>query len=169
MDYVIGLGSNVGDRIEWLARARARLGALGEVVCASSLYESDPLGGPPQGRFVNGALLLRTPLAPLELLRALLGVERALGRERHERWGPRTIDLDLLWAGELVVEHGELTLPHPRLRERTFALGPLLDVVPGAADPVSAEPYAPLLAALDEPRLTEVAGPDAWAASSEFP
>lgn len=169
MDYVVGLGSNVGDRAAWLARARLRLAGLGEVLRASSLYESDPLGGPPQGRFLNGAVSLRTNLGPLELLRELLGVERALGRERRERWGPRTIDLDLLWADGLSVDEGELVLPHPRLHERTFALRPLVDVAPEASDPQSGQPYARLLGSLDTPRLIEVAGPDAWAASSEFP
>jgi 2-amino-4-hydroxy-6-hydroxymethyldihydropteridine diphosphokinase len=116
-----------------------------------------------QRRFLNAALSLDTALDPIALLEALLEIERALGRVRRERWGPRTLDLDLLWSGSRVLTRPELTIPHPRLRERTFALRPLLDVEPGAADPETGTPYAELLSRLDQPRLELRAGPDGWA------
>src|SRR5262245_39837193 len=96
----------------------------------SSLYESPPAGGPPQGDYLNMAVAVETRLAPREVLERALAIERALGRVRPDpvRWGPRTIDIDVLWIdGETIDEPG-LTVPHPRLAERAFALRPLLDV-----------------------------------------
>lgn len=103
-----------------------------ELVRASKLYATAPLG-PPQPDFLNAAVLVHTTLDPEALLDVLLAVEAGLGRVRHERWGPRTIDLDLLWIDDLRVETPRLTVPHPGLFERAFALGPLADVLPEAA------------------------------------
>jgi 2-amino-4-hydroxy-6-hydroxymethyldihydropteridine diphosphokinase len=107
-----------------------------EVLRASTLRETAPWGPVEQPRFLNGAVAVETTLAPRELLEALLDVERRLGRVRNERFGPRTIDLDLLLYGDAVVDEPGLTVPHPRLRERAFALEPLVEldaslVVPG--------------------------------------
>jgi 2-amino-4-hydroxy-6-hydroxymethyldihydropteridine diphosphokinase len=129
----IGLGSNLGDREATIASA---LAALPGVVAVSRLRETAPVGVVDQPRFLNGVARLETALAPRELLDALLAVERSLGRERHERWGPRTIDLDLLLYGNEVVDEPGLTVPHPRLHERRFVLEPLAEldqalVVPG--------------------------------------
>ena len=129
----VGLGANLGDRE---ATIRAALAALPDVVAVSELRETDPVGVTDQPAFLNGAVVLETELSPRELLETLLAVERALGRERRERWGPRTIDLDLLLYGDATVDEPGLTVPHPRLHERRFALEPLLDldaelVVPG--------------------------------------
>jgi len=162
MDYVIGLGSNLGDRALWLTRARERIEGLGTPIARSSLYESPPVGGPAQGPYLNAAVRLQSDLGPSELVRSLLEIERQLGRVRRERWGPRTIDLDVLWSPGLVVETSELEVPHPRLGERTFALAPLLEVAPDASDPVSGARYGDVLAALDGPELERVAGPDSW-------
>jgi 2-amino-4-hydroxy-6-hydroxymethyldihydropteridine diphosphokinase len=93
------------------------------------------MGGPPQPEYLNAAVLLAFDGAPLELLDALLAIEARLGRVRAERWGPRTIDLDLLWIDGVAVEDARLEVPHPRLRERAFALVPLLEVAPEARDP----------------------------------
>jgi 2-amino-4-hydroxy-6-hydroxymethyldihydropteridine diphosphokinase len=128
----IGLGSNLGDREETLRAALDRLGAEEgiEVVAVSSFRETDPVGVLDQPRFVNGAAELATSLPPRELLERLLAVERSLGRDRtkEERWGPRTIDLDLLLYGGEEIDDPGLTVPHPRLGERAFVLEPLLEL-----------------------------------------
>ena len=143
-DCVIGLGSNLGDREETLRLAVAELGALGEVTAVSALYETDPVG-PPQPSYLNAAVRLLTRLDLPRLLEALLAIERRFGRERRERWGARIVDLDILWASVGVFESEMLEVPHPRLKERAFALLPLLDVAPEATDPRSGEPYAAAL------------------------
>ena len=135
---VIGLGSNVGDREAHLAGAVALLRADREmyVLRRSPVYETPPAGGPPQGDYLNAAVLVVTALQPRAILDRALAIEQQLGRTRTQetRWGPRTIDLDILWIeGEAVDEEG-LQVPHPRLAERVFALRPLLDVAPDAVD-----------------------------------
>ena len=163
MDAVIGLGSNLGDRGALLARARVELAALGHLDAASSLYETSPVG-PPQPMFLNAALRLSTSLDPAGLLAALLGIEQKLGRVRRERWGPRSIDLDILWIDGVAVDSAELTVPHPELRRRAFALRPLLDVAPEAADPRDGTAYREVLATLEPDLALEIVGSSAsWA------
>ena len=128
----VGLGSNLGDREETI---RAALAALPGVVAVSELRETDPVGVVDQPAFLNGAAALETRLSPRELLDTLLAVEQQLGRERRERWGPRTIDLDLLLYGVETVSEPGLTVPHPRLHERRFALEPLVELDPELAIP----------------------------------
>ena len=123
----VGVGANIGDRE---ATIRAAISALPGVVAVSELRETDPVGVTDQPQFLNGVAALETELEPRELLDVLLAVERRLGRERRERWGPRTIDLDLLLYGDEVVDEPGLTVPHPRLPERCFALEPLADLAP---------------------------------------
>jgi 2-amino-4-hydroxy-6-hydroxymethyldihydropteridine diphosphokinase len=128
----VGLGANLGPREVTILRAVELLGAIEgiEVLELSRLRETEPVGVMEQPTFLNGAVALETTLSPRELLDALLSVERELGRVRGERWGPRTIDLDLLaYDGETVDEQG-LRVPHPRLHERRFALEPLADLEP---------------------------------------
>jgi 2-amino-4-hydroxy-6-hydroxymethyldihydropteridine diphosphokinase len=128
----IGLGSNLGDREATLREALRRLGELDgiAVVAVSSFSETDPVGKVDQPRFVNAAAELETSLQPHDLLDRLLEVERALGRDRaqEERWGPRTVDLDLLLYGDETVEEPGLEVPHPRLAQRAFVLEPLLEL-----------------------------------------
>lgn len=136
----IAFGSNVGDRARHIEAALARLRALAGVrVGALSLVrETEPVGGPPQGRFLNGVALVETTLAADELLAALFAIERDGGRvraERDVRNGPRTIDLDLIFYGDAAVEQRGLTLPHPRAHERPFVLEPLAEVAPGWTHP----------------------------------
>lgn len=129
----VGLGANLGPREATLLRAVDLLAAEPgiEVLELSSLSETEPVGVTDQPAFVNGALALETELPPRELLDALLRVERELGRVRSgERWGPRTIDLDLLLYADEVVDEPGLTVPHPRLHERRFALEPLAELEP---------------------------------------
>ncbi|UQA61255.1 2-amino-4-hydroxy-6-hydroxymethyldihydropteridine diphosphokinase [Polyangium aurulentum] len=148
---VLGLGSNLGDRAGNLALAVTHLGAeRGIVVLARSpIYVTPPAGGPPQGDYLNAAALLSTALPAREILTRTLAIEHALGRVRPDpvRWGPRTIDLDLLWIEGEVIDEPGLTVPHPRLGERAFALRPLLDVAPDAVDPRTGERFADLPAA----------------------
>ena len=161
-DAVIGLGSNLGDSRELLQEAIRRIASLGSLTAVSRLYESDPIG-PPQPAFHNAACRLATPLSPAALLEALLAIERALGRVRRERWGPRSIDLDILWMKEIVVGSDTLTVPHPELRRRAFALCPLLDVAPDAADPVDGTLYSDVLATLGRAGVREIsAGANDW-------
>jgi 2-amino-4-hydroxy-6-hydroxymethyldihydropteridine diphosphokinase len=128
----VGLGSNLGDREGLIRRAADLIGATR----LSSLRETDPWGHEDQPKFLNAAAELETPLAARQLLVFLLDVERRLGRERiGPRWGPRTIDLDLLLYGEETIDEPGLVVPHPRLREREFALGPLSELVPSLKIP----------------------------------
>jgi 2-amino-4-hydroxy-6-hydroxymethyldihydropteridine diphosphokinase len=133
----VGIGSNLGDRETNLRQAIELLSAEDgiDVVALSEIRETDPVGPVEQGPFLNGAAKLETSLTPRELLERLLSVESRLGRVRDERWGPRTIDLDLLLYGDLSIEEPGLTVPHPRLHERRFALEPLADLDPGLEIP----------------------------------
>jgi len=133
----VGIGSNLGDREAHLRAAvdclRAEDGI--EVVAVSRLRETEPVGPVEQGPFLNGAVEVETELPARELLARLLDVEARLGRIRAERFGPRTIDLDLLVYGDEILDEPGLTLPHPRLHERRFALEPLAELAPGLEVP----------------------------------
>lgn len=148
---VLGLGANLGDRLATLESAVAALGADGglSILARSHLYETPPAGGPEQPDYLNGALLATTSLGAMEILDRALAVERAHGRVRPDsvRWGPRILDIDVLWIEGEVVQAPGIEVPHPRLRERPFALRPLLDVAPDARDPRTGELYSALPAA----------------------
>ncbi len=148
---VLGLGSNLGDRAGNISQAIQALAARSElgVRAASSLYETPPAGGPPQGDYLNGAVLLEAACSAREVLERCLAVERSLGRTRPDpvRWGPRTIDVDLLWIEGQIVDEEDLSVPHPRLAERPFAVQPLVEVAPDAVDPRTGERYEALAAA----------------------
>ncbi|HEU5065782.1 MAG TPA: 2-amino-4-hydroxy-6-hydroxymethyldihydropteridine diphosphokinase [Gaiellaceae bacterium] len=146
----VGIGSNLGDRERHLSRAVELLSAAGdiEVSAVSQIRETEPVGPVEQGPFLNAAVRVETELAPRELLDLLLDIEERMGRVRRERFGPRTIDLDLLLYGDDVVDEPGLTVPHPRLKERRFALEPLSDLDPGLTIPGSG-PISALLAELE--------------------
>lgn len=148
LDVVIGLGANLGHPRLTLGGAVSELASTAELSAVSSLYATLPVGGPPQPDYLNAAVRLRWGGTPPELLEQLLRIERALGRERRERWGPRTLDLDVLWIRDLAWSAPNLTVPHPRLRERAFALCPLLELVPDAVDPGDGSRYERVLEAL---------------------
>lgn len=132
-EVYIALGSNLGDRAGNLAAARAALarGAV-EIAAASSVYETAPWGPKPQGPYLNQVVRGTTGLAPEALLARLLEIERALGRRREteERYGPRTLDLDILLYDDLVLREPALQVPHPRMLERAFVLVPLAEIAP---------------------------------------
>lgn len=145
----IALGSNLGDREELLRQAVEHLEQQSgvQIVKVSGIYETDPVGYTDQPAFLNMAVSVKTSLSPNELLHALFDVEQLLGRVRDIRWGPRTIDLDLLLYGDVTMDDDELTLPHPRMMERAFVLVPLRDVIDSShplQDPVSASAAAAL-------------------------
>jgi 2-amino-4-hydroxy-6-hydroxymethyldihydropteridine diphosphokinase len=146
----IGLGSNLGDREEYLRRALELLRAEPDIDVASvsSVRETDPVGILDQPRFLNAVARVETDLGPRRLLDRLLAAERTLGRRRDgPRFGPRTIDLDLLLYGDEEIDEPELTVPHPRLAERLFVVEPLHELDPGLVVPGQG-PVSDLLSAL---------------------
>jgi 2-amino-4-hydroxy-6-hydroxymethyldihydropteridine diphosphokinase len=155
LDAVIGLGSNLGERRDYLVRAAQRVRELGSVDRTSAIYETKPVGFE-QPDFLNAAVRLRTELTPEALLERLLEVERALGRVRRERWGPRVVDLDILWCAGVRVRTERLIVPHAELRARAFALLPLLDVAPEASDPVDLTRYAEIVSSMDTSGVREL-------------
>ena len=151
---IVALGGNlpsfIGEPAATLAAAVVRLSSLGRVTGRSSLYSTTPVGVADQPRFVNAVAVLDTELEPLDLLRALLGIEQEFGRDRSAGIanGPRTLDLDLLLYEDRILDLPELQLPHPRLAERAFVLVPLAEVAPDCVDSRSGRTAAELLAAL---------------------
>jgi 2-amino-4-hydroxy-6-hydroxymethyldihydropteridine diphosphokinase len=141
---VVGLGANLGDRAAMLREAARRVGEHARVLASSPVYETAPVGGPPQGDYLNAAMLVEWDGEAEALLDALLAIERTLGRERRVRWEARTIDLDVLWIEGVALQGGRLEVPHPRLTERAFAMTPLLDVAPDAIDPRTGRSFAPI-------------------------
>ena len=125
----LGLGSNLGDREALLATAVDRLTAVG-LVAVSPRYETDPVGGPEQGAYLNAVVELDTDLSPRQLLAVCGRLEQAAERVRAERWGPRTLDVDVLWIEGVEVDEPDLVVPHPRMWERRFVLAPLRDLAP---------------------------------------
>jgi 2-amino-4-hydroxy-6-hydroxymethyldihydropteridine diphosphokinase len=141
MNVVIGLGANLGDRLASLRSAVQEIAKLGKVRARSRVYETEPIG-PPQPRYLNAAIALETMLAPDELMRGLLQIEASMGRQRTEKNAARKIDLDLLWIEGMTLTTELVTVPHPRLKERAFALAPLLEVAPAAREPATRMAYA---------------------------
>jgi 2-amino-4-hydroxy-6-hydroxymethyldihydropteridine diphosphokinase len=132
MKAVIALGANIGNPQEQMEIAISLLKESLEVSAVSSLYRTAPVGGPAQPDYLNAVAIAESDLPAAELLALLHGIEKVLGRERIEHWGPRTIDLDLIQYGSILSYADELTLPHPRAHERRFVLEPWLEIEPDA-------------------------------------
>ena len=154
VDVLVALGSNLGDRQKHLELAVEQLAKLPgtELIQVSEFLESEPSGGPPQREYLNGVALLKSSLAPEELLKQLMRIETAQGRERTVRNGPRVLDLDLILHGRVICETDQLTLPHPRFRERPFVLTPAAQVAPDLIDPVTGKSMQQLAEAGRAPR-----------------
>ena len=154
-DVLLGLGGNVGDAAATIAAALARLEESGvAIVARSSLYRTAPWGKTDQPPFVNACAVVRTDLAPRALLARILAVEIDLGRQRGERWGPRTIDIDILDYDGLALDEPGLTLPHPHLTERAFVLIPLAEIAPDRV--VAGRPVRDWAAAVDGSGVTRL-------------
>lgn len=152
----IGFGSNVGDRFDYCDRALTLLGLLPgtQMRAVSSLYETEPVRDttdPGSGWFLNGVVRLDTDLEPRHLLSLCREVERALGRDQDRRGGPRTLDLDILFYGDRIVNEGDLMIPHPRLHQRRFVLMPLAELAPEWQHPVFKRTVRDLLTHLADP------------------
>jgi len=160
LDAVIGLGSNLGARVPTLISAVRALQQATSVITLSPLFRSAPVGGPAQAEYYNAAARIAFAGDAHQLLVLLHGVEAAHGRERREHWGPRTLDLDLLWIAGVQVASAELTVPHARLTERAFALMPLVALVPNAEHPTSGERFEAILRRLGSAGVQSVTEPD---------
>jgi 2-amino-4-hydroxy-6-hydroxymethyldihydropteridine diphosphokinase len=132
MKAVISIGANIGNPEEQMQLAIAMLREATDVVALSSIYKTEPVGGPEQPDYLNAICIAESDLPAADLLALLHGIEKTLGRERIERWGPRTIDLDLIQYGAILSSAEELELPHPRAHERKFVLEPWFEIEPDA-------------------------------------
>jgi 2-amino-4-hydroxy-6-hydroxymethyldihydropteridine diphosphokinase len=132
MKAVVAVGANIGNPKEQMDLAIAMLKEATEVTAISSYYSTKPVGGPEQPDYINAVCTLESDLPASDLLSLLHGIEKSLGRERREKWGPRTIDLDLIQYGSLLSKADELELPHPRAYERRFVLEPWHEIEPDA-------------------------------------
>jgi 2-amino-4-hydroxy-6-hydroxymethyldihydropteridine diphosphokinase len=159
----LGLGSNLNDRAANLRRALSLLAQAATVEAVSAIYETAPWGLREQPAFLNAACRVHTALGPEELLRELQRIEAALGRRRQQHWGPRTVDLDILFYDELIVDTPGLTIPHPLVPERAFVLVPLAEIAPSLRHPCLGRTMAEL--------LEQVAGRESvcwWAPAEEI-
>ena len=132
MRAVISLGANIGNPKEQMDLAVAMLREATDVIAVSTYHRTAPVGGPTQPEFLNAICIAESELPAIDLLSLLHGIEKSLGRERIQRWGPRTIDLDLIQYGSLISKAAELELPHPRAFERGFVLAPWMEIEPDA-------------------------------------
>ena len=126
----IAIGSNLGDRVSYCREALDEIAAFSRITKVSSLYETDPVGKEDQPEFINCAVEINTELSAEELLKELNLVEEKLGRVRHEKWGPRTIDLDIIFYSDKIINEENLEIPHPRAHLRRFVLEPLCEIAP---------------------------------------
>jgi len=153
VEVTIALGSNLGDREENLRRALADVGRETKVVDVSSVYETEPMYYDDQGPFLNCVIAVETDLKPTALLAALKAIEKKMGRDPSgPRYGPRVIDLDILFYGDEVLSEPSLEVPHPRVAERAFVLVPLNEIRPGLVHPASKKTVADMLGDLNAPK-----------------
>ncbi len=153
----VGIGSNLGDRFAYLSAAVESLDGVGSVVSGSPIYETEPVGVSGQDPYLNAVVALETECAPTDLLKALLAIEQTHGRVRDVRWGPRTLDLDLLWYDGISIDAPGLTVPHREIRNRRFVVVPLTDIEPTLWD--GSGPYASSLPGLVDQPISRRSGP----------
>ncbi len=154
----ISLGSNLGNSRATLEAALSRLGTAPgvEVVSRSSWYKTAPRGGPQQPDYLNACAVIKVAINPQRLLATLMTIEQEFGRVRSIRWGPRTLDLDIILYADLMLDSPDLTIPHPRMAERAFVLVPLAEIAPDWVEPVSGQTISQLVQKLDISELAEV-------------
>jgi 2-amino-4-hydroxy-6-hydroxymethyldihydropteridine diphosphokinase len=149
-------GSNIGDSFASLQQAKQAIHLkVGEVVSASSIYKTEPWGNKDQQDFLNQVLNVDTSLEPIDVLKTVLQIEQEMGRNRIEKWGPRIIDIDILFYDELIMETNELKIPHPFLHERRFTLMPLNEIAPELVHPLLNLPVSSLLAQCSDHSVVE--------------
>jgi 2-amino-4-hydroxy-6-hydroxymethyldihydropteridine diphosphokinase len=142
----LSLGGNLGNTREIFEGAYPLIEKkIGKISVYSSIYQTEAWGPIPQADFLNQVLLVSTNLNPQACLREILGIEREFGRERNERWGPRTLDLDILFYGDEIIAEADLAIPHPRIVDRKFILTPLVEIAPSFEDPLSSKTMVALL------------------------
>lgn len=142
----IALGSNVGDRLDYLRKGKEMVERKVQIIATSPIYDTEPIGSEDQARFLNAVVAIRTELSPEDLLALCLDIEKVNGRTRDARNAPRTLDLDLIFYNSFVHNSTDLTLPHPRMHERAFVLSPLADINPELVHPVLQASVKELLA-----------------------
>lgn len=158
----IGIGANIGSVRENFARAVRSIEKCARVVAVSSLYESEPVGLKDQPKFTNAVIKIETELSPLELLDCLQAIEKEIGRKKTVRWGPRVIDLDIIFYGDLVMATDSLVIPHPRGHERRFVMEPLLEIDPSAWHPAENMSVKDICSQLgDSQSISKICGPEA--------
>lgn len=146
----ISIGSNIGDRISNCKKALLELERVSKIVKVSSFYETEPVGKEDQPEFINLAVIIETELIPKKLLSDLKQIENKLGRVRHEKWGPRTIDIDIIFYDNLIIKEDDLVIPHPRAHQRRFVLEPLCEIDPEFVHPELKSTISELLQKLDD-------------------
>ncbi len=160
----IAIGSNLGDRTLNCKRAIEEISAFSDVTAVSSFYETDPVGNEDQPLFINCAIEIISDITPHQLLGELSRIENKLGRVRKEKWGPRTIDLDIIFYGEVVLNDPDLKIPHPEAHKRRFVLEPLAEIAPGLIHPHFQVSVSELLGNIKDPhkvvRLIPPSTPD---------
>jgi 2-amino-4-hydroxy-6-hydroxymethyldihydropteridine diphosphokinase len=141
INVYLALGSNQGDRAANLRQAQELIQRfIGKIARRSHVYETEPWGNTQQEPFLNRVLMVNTTLSPRELLETISKIERELGRQRSEKWGPRTIDIDILFYGRRVIRDKGLEIPHPELHKRAFVLAPMLELAPALQHPILKKP-----------------------------
>ncbi|MGH7802098.1 MAG: 2-amino-4-hydroxy-6-hydroxymethyldihydropteridine diphosphokinase [Thermodesulfobacteriota bacterium] len=141
----IGIGSNLGNRIENCAKGVEEISTFSKIIVVSSFYETEPVDKEDQPDFINCMIEIETRLSPFDLLDSLKSLEDSIGREQGEKWGPRIIDLDIIFYDDLIIETDALTIPHPRAHLRRFVLQPLFEIAPDLIHPILKKSVSELL------------------------
>ena len=151
-NVVLLLGTNIGDKLEHLERARLELTSeIGEIVAESAIYQTEPWGLKEQETFLNQVVMIETLLRPMRIIENIWSIEKRMGRHKIEHWGPRIIDIDILFYGDLVFEADELKIPHPMLHKRKFTLVPLVEILPKIVHPLLGKSMRQLLDDCSDP------------------